>query len=75
MPFALLTLKVIQCADGSYQAISSVFVMSRDVIEYTGEYAETILETVRDAIDRFCNEIEKHFSSREVEGSSFVWLA
>jgi hypothetical protein len=37
--------------------------MSRDVIEYTGEYAETILETVRDAIDRFCNEIEKHFSS------------
>ena len=53
--------------------------MSRDVIEYTGEYAETILETiletVRDAIDRFCNEIEKHSSSREVEGSSFVWLA
>jgi hypothetical protein len=50
-------------------------VKSRDGIESTGAFGETIVEAVRDAMDRFYDEIEKHFSIREVEESSFAWLA
>jgi hypothetical protein len=74
LPFAKFTLRVVANESGGFQATPNVFVKSSDGIEYTCGVGSTVSGAVRDAIDRFYDEIEKFTTIDQVTEDCFAWL-
>jgi len=73
LPFAKFSLKVVECVDGGFQASPNVFVKSKDGIEYTGGFGNTVAKAVLDAIDRFYDEVEKIAPIDQISEEEFTW--